>query len=241
MKTLKFAILLFSLISIEYSGISQTFHKPLQNYSDEVTNEFNLIDKDRKSKLDTIAAYFYKDWTKDKETNALLICTHNSRRSHMSSLWFQTASYFYGLTGFYSFSGGTEATAFNKRAVDALERAGFKYSVSDSSTKNIVYTFSIGDRYPEKKHFSKKFSHKSNPKKDFFAIMVCSDADKSCPFVPGANNRFALPFKDPRYSDNTASETAEYDKTSRLIAREMFYLANQIKQKIVVFQESKKK
>ncbi len=240
MKTLKITIFII-LFTSGFSGIAQTFYKQLQDYSNEVSHEFNLIEKDRKWQLDSIAAYIYQDWNKDKSINVLFICTHNSRRSHMASLWFQAATYYYGLTNFNTFSGGTEATVFNKRAVAALESSGLKYSIADSSQKNIVYTFKFGKRYPVKEQFSKKFSHQSNPQKDFVAIMVCSDADKSCPFVPGADKRFSLPYEDPRYSDNTASETAEYDKTCRLIAREMFYLANQVKQKIAIYQESKKK
>jgi arsenate reductase (thioredoxin) len=240
MQTAKNTILIVLLTASGVTATSQTFFKPLQEYADEVSKEFNLIEKDRKQALDFMADYIYEDWIKDKKTNVLFICTHNSRRSHMASLWFQAAAYYKGLTNIQTYSGGTEATALNRRAAAALSRAGFSYSISDSSTMNMVYSFRFGERYPAKHLFSKVFSHESIPQKDFIAIMVCSDADKSCPIVPGADQRFSLPYNDPRYSDNTASETAEYDKACRLIAREMFYLVNKVKQKTVIYQESKK-
>ena len=57
--------------------------------------------------------------------NLNFICTHNSRRSHLSQLWAQTAAHYYNVENVYCFSGGTEATEFNRNAIDAIERAGF--------------------------------------------------------------------------------------------------------------------
>ncbi|NJO89788.1 MAG: hypothetical protein HC831_13200 [Chloroflexia bacterium] len=71
-------------------------------------------------------------------------------------------------------------------------------------------------------------------------VMVCSDADKSCPVVPGADARFSLPFKDPRYSDDSPSEKQTYDKTVNLIGREMFYIMNYVKEKEIVKAEKLK-
>ena len=71
--------------------------------------------------------------------------------------------------------------------------------------------------------FSKTYDSPPNPKDGFAAIMVCTEADAECPFVPGAEARFAIPFDDPKAFDSTARETAEYDETVRQIGLEMFY------------------
>ena len=54
--------------------------------------------------------------------------------------------------------------------------------------------------------------------------MVCSDADETCPFVPGCETRIALPFTDPKVSDNTATMEATYLKSSTEIAEQLFLL-----------------
>lgn len=88
--------------------------------------------------------------------------------------------------------------------------------------------------------YSKKYTDSQNPQSDFGAIMVCSDADKSCPLVEGADARFSLPYDDPRYYDNSPSQELKYDETVREIAREMFYLVDQVKNKMILVSEAKK-
>jgi len=53
--------------------------------------------------------------------------------------------------------------------------------------------------------WSKKYNDTANPKKDFCAVMVCSEADKSCPSVDGAELRVGMPYDDPKYFDGTPS------------------------------------
>lgn len=238
MKQMKTLATLIFVLALSLSLKAQEFNSKLQSYSDKINNEFSEIEKDRKKDLNKMADYIFERWSSNKVIQPLFVCTHNSRRSHMSHLWFQTAMNYYGIQS-TAFSGGTEATAFNKRAADALKRAGFEYEVSGGE-KNPTYEFVIGERFPVVEMYSKKFDTEKNPKKDFFAVMVCSEADKSCPVVPGADKRFSLPYQDPRYSDNTASEVKTYDERSNQIAREMFYIASNVKKQIEEYQDSKK-
>ncbi len=241
MKLLKTATIIIALIAIFHvPSFSQTFYATLQEYTEKVTTEFNQIEKSRIKKLKSLAAYVFEDWKKTHKINGLFICTHNSRRSHMASLWFQATSYYYGIPNFNTYSGGTKTTALNPRAANALNRAGFKYQTANSEEDNPVYFFTMGERYPVTKMYSKIFDAKENPTNDFFAVLVCSDADKSCPSVTGADKRFSLPYDDPRFSDNTASEQKSYDDTCRKIAREMFYVLSLVKKEVVEFQEKKK-
>lgn len=219
-------VFVFIPSSIVYS---QEFSKILQSYAEEVSNELDEIDQPRISKLDSICDYIFKAKEKYGKAKLLLVCTHNSRRSHISQMLLQTASIFYGVDEIYTFSGGVEVTAANERAIEAMERAGFITSVTQKNTENPMYLVKQGSGYTTNVLYSKRYDDRQNPRENFIAIMVCSDADKSCPVVPGADDRISLPYKDPRYSDGTPSEELTYDKTTRLIAREMFYIMRQVK------------
>ena len=59
--------------------------------------------------------------------------------SKVPRIWAQAAAWHYGLDDVATFSGGTEATAFNPRAVAALERAGFAIELGPELV-NPVYT-----------------------------------------------------------------------------------------------------
>ena len=63
------------------------------------------------------------------------ICTHNSRRSHLSQVWAQALGHFYNIKTLFCYSGGTESTALFPAAARALETSGFKID-SQTHTKN---------------------------------------------------------------------------------------------------------
>lgn len=75
-------------------------------------------------------------------TELTFICTHNSRRSHMGQIWAQAAAWHFGLNDVRTFSGVTEATAFNPRAVRALRELGVAIDVSQEAD-NPVYTVQL--------------------------------------------------------------------------------------------------
>lgn len=219
----------------------QKLFRELKSYCEKIVSEFDQIPKERKEELRELGNYIYESKSAGERVKLTVICTHNSRRSHMGQLWLYTAAAWYGVEDISAYSGGTEATAFNPRAVDALNRAGFRISKTNSAD-NPTYnaTFQKGIKQRGVLMYSKKFSDRQNPTEGFAAIMVCSDADKSCPVVPGAEARYSFPFDDPRYFDDTPSEELEYDKTVRLIAREMFYVMNHTKELLIIDKESEK-
>ena len=151
-----------------------------------------------------------------------VICTHNSRRSHIGQIWLQVAAHCYGIENFQSFSGGTEATAFNANAVAAMCRTGLKVEAVVPS-ENPVYSVQFSETQPSFEAFSKVYDVKPNPHSNFAAVMVCTSADEACPSILGANARFSLPFDDPKAFDGTALEAAKYDERARQIAREFFF------------------
>jgi protein-tyrosine phosphatase/arsenate reductase len=146
----------------------------------------------------------------------------------MSQIWAATAAAHYDIPSVSTYSGGTEATAFNSRAVSALERAGFQITkTSDSS--NPAYEVRCGARAAAWPCFSKIYTERPNPDKEFAALMTCTQADKQCPYVRGADARLSIPYDDPKVADNTPGEAAKYDERCRQIARELLYVFSQVK------------
>ena len=182
-----------------------------------------LIPKKRKQELLEVSSYISLK-IKDKKTPAIIvICTHNSRRSHFGQLWLKVAAVYHGLSPLQVFSGGTEATAFHPNAVAALHHVGFKIEKT-TEEENPVYEGEIGQEGKVLVMFSKRFDHENNAQKDFGALLVCTQADEACPVVTGADARFAIPYDDPKAFDDTEEMEEKYLDRCRQIAREMFYI-----------------
>ncbi|GAB5404173.1 MAG: protein-tyrosine-phosphatase [Aureliella sp.] len=156
------------------------------------------------------------------------ICTHNSRRSHLSQLWAAVACRAYGIGTINSISGGTEATACNERIVRSLRRAGLSIVAADPTNSNPRYFAQFEESTPPLELFSKRFDDADNPSDNFFAMMCCSDADDKCPVITGAIQRVALHYQDPKSADGTPAEAATYDTRRDQIAGEMFFLIRQV-------------
>lgn len=179
------------------------------------------IDESRKPVLNQLADYIKNN--EDVKLN--FICTHNSRRSHLSQIWAQVFAHYAGIK-VETFSGGTEATAFHPNAVAALERAGLK--ISNNGGANPRYQVSFSDDLDPMICYSKVFDEPANPQVDFAAVMTCSEADSGCPFVPGAKARIKLFYEDPKISDGTPEEAKTYDERCAQIASEMKYIFSRI-------------
>ncbi len=151
------------------------------------------------------------------------ICTHNSRRSQMSQAWAQAAAGYCGIPGVSAFSGGTEATAFDPRAVAALERTGLRMERT-SSGNNPVYDVYTGEGPPRVRMFSKTYLAPPNPQHAYCAVLTCSSADRACPVITSADERVLLAYEDPKRYDGTDRETAQYDARCRQICREICWL-----------------
>ncbi len=195
----------------------------LDTYLAERKQEFEQIEPMRKEALTQIAAFVSGKLKSAQIPQLTFICTHNSRRSHMSQIWAMTAARSYGIAGVECYSGGTEATAFNSRAVAAMERAGFKIETVTEGDNPIYHVYYAEDAVPVKA-FSKVYDDSKNPRKEFCAVMTCSQADEACPVVLGAEERISIPYNDPKESDGTPDETKVYDERCKQIAREMAFL-----------------
>lgn len=195
----------------------------LQASINEAISSFDNISNNRKIVLNELIEILNNNLI----NKLVFICTHNSRRSQMSQLWARVAADYYSIEGIETYSGGTEATAFNPRAVKALDQMGI--TLKKSSGNNPLYTFESKSK--EYKYFSKKYDNKFNPKDNFIAVMTCSDADENCPYIPGASNRVALKYDDPKEFDGTNHEEEKYLERSKQIASEMFYVMSKVNNK----------
>ena len=196
----------------------------LNNSIIELIKEFNLITENRKQKLENLALVINESLTNFGKAEITVICTHNSRRSQLGQLWIKTAAIHYGIKNIYTFSGGTEATSFNCRMVNAVKEYGFKVKQLDENA-NPKYHILLGEEDESMDIlFSKVYSENYNPQSNYIAIMVCSQADEGCPFVTGAYKRISLPYLDPKEFDDTELESIKYLEKVKEIGREMLYM-----------------
>lgn len=225
-----FLILLCTALSMEtliQPNNKQKLYPALTQYLEKADKNAGSISPERKEDLLELAAFISARSKAGKPIRLTFICTHNSRRSHFGQVWAATAATWLGIENITTHSGGTEATACNPRTISALERSGFH--ISKSGETNPQYAVSFAEGTSPLLCFSKKYNNPANPASDFAAIMTCSQADKNCPIIPGASARIAIPYEDPKVSDNTPDEAKTYDERSFQIATEMVFVMKEAK------------
>ncbi|MFV8373655.1 low molecular weight phosphatase family protein [Flavobacterium sp. LB2P74] len=197
---------------------------------EEIINHFDFesISKERKIVLQPLIDYIQNKVNSLQEVRLNLICTHNSRRSHLAQVWAQTAAAHFNIKNVFCYSGGTEATALFPMAAKTLEQSGFKIKTIAAGT-NPIYAIKYGENEHPIIGFSKTYDDDFNPKSEFAAIMTCSQADGGCPFIPGAEKRIPITFEDPKAFDNTPQQAEKYLERSLQIATEMCFIFSQIK------------
>lgn len=200
-----------------YPTLSKTIEQlPLQNISEE-----------RKTILQPLIDFIQQKVNDRQDININFICTHNSRRSHLSQVWAQAASAHFNIPNVYCYSGGTEETALFPKVAETLINQGFSiFKISENN--NPVYAIKYSDNALPIIGFSKKYDNPFNPVSAFTAIMTCSQADGGCPFIAGAEKRIPVTFEDPKISDNTPEQSQVYAERSLQIATEMFYVFSKI-------------
>ncbi len=205
----------------------------LKSFLASLREKSGTIPSGRKETFFLLGDAILKSLSERNAADLVFICTHNSRRSQFGQAWARYLSRYLGINNIRTFSGGTETTEFNPMAVAALERAGFSVSVPDQDITNPHYFLSTGDAGPVEPMYSKVFDDPGNPWEGFIAVMVCSDADEACPFIPGASHRISLPYRDPKEFDGTALEKDKYDDCCRQIAAELYFLFQYLQQKVI--------
>lgn len=179
----------------------------------------------RKKLLDPLVNYIIGKIARDEPIALNFICTHNSRRSHLSQVWAQTLAHYVGIKNINCYSGGTEATALFPMVAETLNKMGFAIDKL-SETSNAVYSIKYAPNSHPVIGFSKTFDDPFNPKSNFAAIMTCTSADKGCPYVGGSDGRFPITFEDPKAFDNSIEQKEKYHERSLQIATELLYVMN---------------
>jgi arsenate reductase len=185
------------------------------------------ISGERKEVLKPLADYIQNKWNAGETIRLNFICTHNSRRSHLSQIWAQTMAFHFGIKNVFCYSGGTVATAMFPKVAETLKNQGFQV-LRLSETENPIYAVKYAQNESPVLCFSKTYSHEFNPRSNFGAIMTCNHADEGCPLVLGAEARFPIKYDDPKAFDGTDLQKEKYEERSLEIAREMWWVFNSL-------------
>ncbi|WP_417291360.1 low molecular weight phosphatase family protein [Corallibacter sp.] len=187
----------------------------------------DVISQERKDILQPLVDYIQDKVSNKQAARINFICTHNSRRSHLSQVWAQTLAKYFNIENIFCYSGGTENTALFPMVAETLTNSGFSIETI-SQGDNPIYSIKYSDNAHPIIGFSKKLDATFNPKSGFAAVMTCSQADGGCPFIAGAEKRIPITFDDPKAFDNTPQQTEKYNERSLQIASEMLYVFSQI-------------
>ncbi len=186
------------------------------------------VSEERKVVLKPLADYIQNKVNANEEIRLNFICTHNSRRSHLSQIWAQTMAFHFGIKNVFCYSGGTEATVLFPKVAETLTNQGFQIE-KVSQEQNPVYAVKFDDNQHPIIGFSKTYFDAFNPKSNFAAIMTCSNADEGCPMVFGAEARFPIKYDDPKAFDGSEVMNQKYAERSLQIASELYFVFSQIK------------
>lgn len=187
----------------------------------------NKIFEERKQVLQPLIDYIREKRTHKEKIRLNFICTHNSRRSHLSQIWAQTMAHYFRIHNVECFSGGTEATAMFPKIAETLAKQGFEITKL-SENQNPVYAIKFDQNEMPIIAFSKKYDDPFNPESGFCAVMTCSSADQGCPFIAGADKRIPVRYEDPKMYDGHAEMDEKYLQKSLEIGQEMFYVFSKV-------------
>lgn len=207
----------------------QLLTEKLHQFCQVLEQEFFKIPEPRKETLQELSNYLLQKLSTQETPQVIVICTHNSRRSHMGQLWLAIGADYLDLPAIKTYSGGTEATAFDFRVVEAFRRIGVQIATTELTALNPVYQISWKEDMQPYETFSKAYSSAPNPTNNFAAVMVCTEADAGCPIVSGCDFRLALPYADPKAFDDTDHEEEVYNERVHQIGREMLFVLQQVK------------
>ena len=208
-------------LSVETPASRRLLHPELQRHLELLATGFDQIDQPHREASAELVDWIVENYQPGKPLPVVCVCTGNSRRSILSSTMISLAGLYCGLPEVTGFSGGTEPSAFNARTITALRAIGVEIEPTGEEAPrgheggaNPIYRVRFaaagtGIRH-ETLEFSKRYDDAANPRSGFAAIMVCSEADRGCPVVKGADTRIAAPYLDPKLYDSSDLESAKY-------------------------------
>ncbi len=215
----------------------------LEQHAKLLTTGFDQIGETHRQPMEELVDWIVDNYKPGEMLPIIFVCTGNSRRSMLGAALGNVAAQYYGLAETRCYSGGTKPSAFNERTIATLREIGFeieatgKQAEPGSEAANPIYTVRWGNgtegSYRESVEFSKRYDDPQNPRKGFAAIMVCSEADASCPSVPGAAIRISMPYLDPKLYDDTDIESRKYAERRDDIGRAILAVMMQARLRLV--------
>ena len=198
-----------------------------RQHAELLSTQFDMIDASHYEAGSQLVEWIVKNYRSDQPLGIMIICTGNTRRSLLGSTMGNLASAYHGMPNIRFYSGGTAPIAFNPRTIATLrdigvviEPTGKEATRGPSNEPNPIYAVRWGKNL-ETIEFSKQYTDAGNPQKDFAALLVCSEADESCPKVRGASIRIPVPYIDPKAYDGSTIESAKYAERRDDIGRFM--------------------
>jgi len=183
------------------------------------------IPNERLETLNNIAIRIASELKDRNKVNLNFISTNNSRRSQIAQVWAFYASEYFQLKKIFSFSGGTEVSAFHRNTIKTLQKSGFEFNIIDFSHQNPKYLISFKETKKNILGFSKKFDNEENSF-PYLAITTCDRADENCHFIPDAVERFHLSYIDIETLDSMQNKI--YTEINKQIAAETFTIFEKI-------------
>lgn len=204
------------LVSDKTPQLRKDLNAKTRQHADLLSTQFDLIEEQHRKPAAELVDWVVKNYKAGQPLGVIVICSHNTRRSVLGATMGKVAAAYYGLPEVQFFSGGTDPVAVNPRSIAALKEVGIEFEPTGKDAprgskgeKNPTYRVKWGKGL-EADEFSKKYTDAANPQENFAAIMVCSEADASCPQVSGAGVRVAVPYLDPKAFDGAAFEAGKY-------------------------------
>ena len=209
-------------------------------HADMLTTSFDMIDETHREAGEKLVDWIVKNHKPGQPLHVTVICTGNSRRSIFGAALGNIAAAYYGMPEIRFHSGGMAPTAFNPRTIAALKEIGVEIEPTgqeaprnEPKTANPVYVVRWGTGM-EATEFSKTYFDVSNPQQGFAALMVCGEADATCPLVKGAAARISMPYLDPKIYDDSTYQALKYaerrDDIGRLMLSVMMQVRNRLDQ-----------
>jgi len=190
-----------------------------------------MIEENRVEKLKSIQEYILNKLKNQLPVNIIFICVQNSRRSHLSQVIGQHTAHLFHLNDVHCYSGGIEVTQIHPNTIKCLKSLGYSINLIKEGD-NPVYSCSFDDRSDPILLYSKNFEDVAKQISHFAAVMVCSESESNCPYVPNAEKKILLPYEDPKWADSTNNPIDAYLKIALQIQEEMKWLFSNVASQI---------
>ncbi|GIV26625.1 MAG: arsenate reductase [Bacteroidia bacterium] len=188
---------------------------------------------ERLEKLNRLRDYIVSKISNQQEVNLLFICVQNSRRSHLAQVLAQDAASRFQINNIYCYSGGVEVTRVHSNTIKTLQSLGYLIQ-QKTDGENPIYECVFNKNKSSVLLYSKNFEEITSKLSQFAAVMVCSETETNCPYVPGAEMKILLPYDDPKAADNSTNPLLEYIRVAKQIQEEMEIIFQNVRKAVTV-------